>query len=356
MSNGTPSHARAARTLLIGADEAEDVALAILQAHSVPPESAAIQARCLVEAELRGHPSHGLHRLRMLAARLERGLADATAIPSLVWATDSVLLVDGNRGLGPVVAFVAIDALIERAPSAGIAIAAVRNSNHLGLLAPYVERCTEAGLIGLALTTSEALVHPWGGREALVGTNPIAISVPSSPGPFALDMATGAVSQGRIISHRERGIELEDGWAIAENGRPTRDPVAATDGAISPFGGAKGYALGLAIELLVASLTGSALGTDVHGTLDSEHECSKGDVFLCIDPARFGQGDVASSVSPYLDRLRTSLTHPGFAGVAVPGDRARRDRARRSAEGIELPLTLWSDLLALSEGAETAGR
>ncbi|HEY1479785.1 MAG TPA: Ldh family oxidoreductase [Gaiellales bacterium] len=354
MSNRTTQGEQAADPVVIGASEAEEVVLAILERLGVPLDDAVIQARWLVEAELRGHASHGLQRVRMLAARLERGVANASAVPSLRWATDSVLLVDGDRGLGPVVGLAAIDALVARAPATGIALAAVRNANHLGLLAPYVERCTEAGRIGIALTTSEALVHPWGGRQALVGTNPIAIAVPSSPGPFVLDMATGAVSKGKIISHRERGIELGDGWAIDRDGRPTRDPQAATDGAISPFGGAKGYALGLAIELLVAALTRSALGDEVRGTLDCEHASSKGDVFICIDATLFGQHDLASYVSPYLKLLRESPPQPGSSGVAIPGDRARHERARRAEAGIELPAALWRELCDLSDGAQAA--
>src|SRR6185436_8230226 len=153
------------------------------------------------------------------------------------------------------------------APQQGVVTVAVRNANHLGLLAPYVERCAEAGLIGIVLTTSEALVHPWGGAAAQVGTNPIAVAVPAEPAPFVFDMATGAVSMGKILDHRNRGVPLEPGWAIDGAGRPTLDAAAAAGGAIAPFGGAKGYGLGLAFELLVGAVTGSALGRAVSGTL-----------------------------------------------------------------------------------------
>lgn len=354
MKDGTVQGVRADEAVVISAADAESVVVAVLQGLGVPGEAASIQARWLVEAELRGHPSHGLQRLPILAARLERGLVNPAATPSVEWVTGSVALVDGDRGLGPVVGLAAVDALIEGAPTSGIALAAVRNANHLGLLAPYVERCSDAGMIGICLTTSEALVHPWGGTVALVGTNPIAVSVPSSPGPFVLDMATGAVSMGKILSHRARGVELEDGWAVDAGGRPTRDAAAAAHGAISPFGGAKGYGLGLAIELLVASLTRSSLGTDVLGTLDSEHACTKGDVFLCIDPAPFGQTDVAAYVSPYLELLRASPPQDGADQVAVPGDRARRARASRRAAGLEVPGSLWRELASMAAVAGPA--
>jgi L-2-hydroxycarboxylate dehydrogenase (NAD+) len=111
--------------------------------------------------------------------------------------------VDGERGLGPVVAMAALDAIIPRAQEDGIAIAAIRNANHLGALAYYAEHVASLGLTCIALTVSEALVHPWGGRKAMIGTNPIAIGVPAAPHPMVLDMATGLVSMGKIHAGRE---------------------------------------------------------------------------------------------------------------------------------------------------------
>src|SRR5262249_34134003 len=145
---------------------------------------------------------------------------------------------------------------------------AIRRSSHLGMLAPYVERIIAAGHIGLMLTTSEALVHPAGGRTALIGTNPIAIGIPAEPVPFVLDMSTASISAGEIMARAHTGTELPLGRAVDADGAPTTDPHRAREGSISPFGGGKGYGLALAFELLVAWATQTALGTDVRGTLD----------------------------------------------------------------------------------------
>ncbi len=126
------------------------------------------------------------------------------------------------------------------------------------------------GLIGIAFATSEALVHPAGGRVALIGTNPIAIAIPAQPHPFVLDMSTAAISAGEVIALGDRNRALPAGRAIDRVGIPPTDPFAALDGAISPFGGSKGYGLGLGIELLVAMVADSELGTRVHGTLDTD--------------------------------------------------------------------------------------
>ena len=172
----------------------------------------------------------------------------------------------------------ATEQLCVRSQATGIAIAAIRNANIRRDLAPYVEHVASASRIGIALTTSEALVHPWAGRLAMVGTNPLAIAVPADPEPLVLDMATGAVSMGRVLDHRHRNVPLEEGWAVDQSGEPTIDPDEVA--AISPFGGPKGYALGVALEVVVAALTSTALGNNVTGTLDTTTVCNKGDLLI----------------------------------------------------------------------------
>ncbi|MGJ7043293.1 LDH2 family malate/lactate/ureidoglycolate dehydrogenase [Shinella sp. BE166] len=228
---------------------------------------------------------------------------------------------------------------------AGIAMAAIRNANHIGMLAYYAEAAARSGLIGIVMSTSEALVHPFGGTRAMLGTNPVAIGIPSGDQPFLLDLATSVVSMGKINHHAIRGMSIPPGWAMDADGRPTTDATAARMGAIAPFGGAKGYGLGLAIELLAAALAGSDLAPDVHGTLDDIHAANKGDLLILIDAAA-GDGSVRSLAS-YLDHLRGSRPSDPANPVAVPGDGARQRRAATERSGIELPQPLLEHLLAL---------
>lgn len=322
----------------------------VLTALDVPLEAASAQAELLLEGDLRGHPSHGLRRLDMLVRRLRSGAVRAAASPTSRWSTPAVVLVDGDGGLGPPVARRAVAGLLERVPETGVALAAVRNANHLGMLAPYVESMADAGVVGVALTTSEALVHPWGGTRAMVGTNPLAVAVPV-PGeePVVLDMATGQVSRGKVLDHAARGLPLAPGDAVDADGVPTTDASAAVDGAISPFGGAKGYALGLVIEVLVATLTRTALGEDVRGTLDPTDPPTKGDLFIAIDPSAFGAG--AAAVAPYLDALRATRPGPGHSRVLVPGDRARATRAAHLARGVPVARATWEQATQLATDA-----
>ncbi len=319
----------------------------ILRKHGTPPKHAALQAQLLVEADLRGRPSHGLQRLPLLVSRIERGLLVADAEPTVSWTSDAFARVDGHDGFGVVAARAAVRALAERSARTGVALAAIRASSHIGMLAPYLEDICKRGLVGIVLTTSEALVHPTGGREALIGTNPIGIGVPAGDDPFLLDMATSAISAGEIIAHGDRGMELPAGRAVDADGAPTVDPMRAREGAISPFGGAKGYGLGLAIELVVALLSDTALGRDVLGTLDAEHRATKGDVICVIDPVAAGIEQGARRLADYLDHLRASPTAPGVDRVLVPGDRMRSERTRRMEHGLTYPTALWDALETL---------
>ena len=326
-------------------EDARKLAERVLIGHGVPAAHAHIQADLFIEAEMRGLPSHGLLRLRRVIERIEAGLSVSDTIGAQKWAGRNYLCVDGERGLGPVVALAALDAIIPRAREDGVALAAIRNTNHLGALAYYAEYVAARGLTVIALTISEALVHPHGGRRAMIGTNPIAIGVPAEPEPFILDMATGLVSMGKIHDHANRGEPIPLGWALDSDGNPTTDSDAAKHGAIAPFGGAKGYALGLAFEVLVTSLAASAIGTEVKGTLDSVAVSNKGDLFIVIAPRH---ADAAKAlVGEYLHNLRATAPADPEHPVLVPGDRARTVRGRALSHGLKLDDGLWSDLQAL---------
>lgn len=327
-------------------NELRALAFTALSKAGVPHKHAKIQADLLIEGELRGLPSHGLLRLRRVIERIGAGLSAPDTKGSHTWAARNYLAVDGERGLGPVVAMEALDAIIGRAREDGIAIAAIHNANHLGALAYYVEYAAAQDITCIGLTISEALVHPYGGRKALIGTNPIAIGVPADPAPLILDMATSLVAMGKIYDYASKGLPIPLGWALDKSGDPTTDAEAAKSGAIAPFGGPKGYALGVAIEVLVASLTASAIGNKVRGTLDSTHPSNKGDVFIAISAPKAGLA--RAIVNGYLDELRS--TAPAEAGkpVLAPGDRARSSRERFLANGLDIDEKLYDDLQQLA--------
>src|SRR5690606_3126936 len=163
--------------------------------------------------------------------------------------------------------------------------------------------------------------------------------------PFILDMATSLVSMGKIHDHANRGLPIPLGWAVDEAGQPTTDAEAAKGGAIAPFGGAKGYGLGLGFELLVAGLTGCAIGTDVVGTLDSDQPCNKGDIFIVWKPLN----DATKSISNYLQALRSSQPADPHSPVRVPGDRGREAQVGRERDEIDIDSTVWAQIEKLAK-------
>lgn len=328
-------------SIIIPAEQVRDVIVQTLRTHGATEPDSYCQANILLEADLRGQHSHGVRRVATLAARLTNGVATSGITPGFTWVAGARLHVDGFRGLGPAVAQQTLKELIPSARRHGIGIASITNANHLGMMAPYVEYLAAEGCIGIALTVSEALVAPWGGSRAMVGTNPIGIAIPTATEPVVLDMSTAAVSAGRIIDYAARGEPLQHGWAVDANGESTTDASAAVDGAISAFGGSKGYALGLAFEVLVGVLAGTSFGRDVHGTLDTHLVATKGDVFIAI-PASSDH----TALTAYLDQLRGegNAEQP----VLIPGDRARALRADRLRNGIPLDSELWDDIVTLS--------
>lgn len=319
---------------------AQSLAERLLVTAGVPAPAATQQAELLLIAEAKGVPSHGLLRLPRLLRRLANGTASPTNTGTHEWLSPCYLSVDGEQGLGPVVALRALEAAVPAAGRHGVAVCSITNNNHLGMLGFYAGRMAERGVVCLGMTTSEALVHPWGGTEAILGTNPLALGVPARPHPLVLDMATSQVSMGKVHDHALRGVPLEPGWALDAAGNPTVDPVAAKCGSIAPFGGAKGYGLGLGLGAMVTFLTGAAYGTAVGGTLDDTRPSNKGDLFILMSGGGY-------SASEYLDQVRGSRPADPASPVAVPGDGARARYQESVAHGIEIADELWRELIAL---------
>jgi L-2-hydroxycarboxylate dehydrogenase (NAD+) len=332
-------------TVCVAVEDAQHIAEMALRKAGAPNDHACLQSQLLIDAELSGAASHGLLRLERIIERGRNGVVDLDADGTHTWISDAFLKVDGNRGLGPVVLDRALQAAMGRADTTGISAIGISNSNHIGKLGWYADRVAREGFILILISTSEALVHPWGGSRALLGTNPIAIGIPTADGPFVIDLATSLVSMGKIHDFANHNRPLEAGWAVDSKGAPTTDAEAAKRGAIAPFGEGKGYALGLAFELMIAALTDAALGREVKGTLDATEVCNKGDLAIVIKP---GSGATASRLSEYLEEIRTSPPAQGFDKVMVPGDRAATCRENAKANGISMPSWIWSRLCELA--------
>jgi L-2-hydroxycarboxylate dehydrogenase (NAD+) len=324
---------------------ATETAAAAFEAYGIGAADARLSAEVLVSADARGKHSHGLRRLPRFVRGIEADNVDPDGEIEVVEDGGATATLDGGSRLGPVVASEAAVVAMDRANEHGIGCVGVHDSNHLGMLGYYTDELRRAGYVGIGMTNAEPAMPPHGGREPILGTNPIAIGLPTDP-PFNLDMSTAAIARGTVEHRRAAGEPLPEGVALDADGEPTTDPAAALDGTIRPFGGAKGSGLAIAVEVLAGGLVGAAMGRGVTGTYHTEDPCTKGDLFVAIDPAAMGVADFGDRASTFLDRLRTSEAAVGSEGVRVPGERSvERDHARSI---VEIDPGIWERVESLA--------
>jgi LDH2 family malate/lactate/ureidoglycolate dehydrogenase len=312
----------------------------LLLAAGVSEEDAEMVADDLVEADLRGHDSHGLGRLNMQLDNLRSGRVRPDAEPSIVQNQSGSVVVDADRALGPPAVYFGLNEAVARASEHGSCTVAIRNHGYIAYLGRYVERPLEHDCIAILLGKSRGNVHPWGGVQPLVGSNPIAAAIPTEGDPLLVDMSTSASAMGRILEAIRNHEPIPEGWAVDQLGAPTTDPLAARRGALSPLGGPKGFALGLLVELLTAVLAG---GGHEEGALWSSLA-----IVLHI-PSFMEPEDLRRQASAYLHSVKASPQAPGFAEILLPGERAYRTRRERLQSGIPHPDDTWHAVLRYCE-------
>src|SRR5262249_20347081 len=251
--------------------------------------------------------------------------------------TDVSLAFDGGNIVGMLALYRASEATIGKAQKHGIALVSVTDSWMSGRSAYYVEMIAKAGLVGIHTAASSELVAPPGGTRAILGTNPIAISIPSSRGPIVLDMGTSAFMMTEVMLRERLGEPLPDGVAIGPGGEPTTDPALARRGALLPFGGYKGFALALMVQAL-GVLAGSG----------SEHASDYGYLFIAFRPDLLGPAEVFERrVTQLIERVKATPRQPGVDEIRIPSERAFRARERALRDGIEIDRRVFDALVAL---------
>lgn len=343
-----------ADNLVFSARRLKEIAVSLLEAAGVPDSHAELVADSLVEADLRGVDSHGVQNLSIYVERIRRGLVELHPTFSTVHQSSSTALLDGQNALGQVAAMRAMELAMAKALEAGLALVGVRNTNHCGMLAYYAMRAARDGMVGFAGCNGPVNMAPWGGRDQLLGNNPICVAIPSAEEPpIVLDMATSVVAKGKLYAARSKGEHIPEGWALDRDGNPTTDPTAALDGgSLLPMGGYKGYGLTLVMDVLAGLLTGSGYSRQV-GSL--HHELTRGmNLGLLMGALRVESfmplPVFRELVDRYIERLKTSTPAPGFERVCLPGELESEARARRSTEGIPIPPKVWEALVTTGQG------
>jgi L-2-hydroxycarboxylate dehydrogenase (NAD+) len=308
-------------------------------------------AGLITEADLTGVDTHGIFRLPQYVEALLSGAVNPTPAITCAQTAPATALVDGDNGLGHLVVGFSARKAIELAHKCGLAWVGVRNSNHAGAGAIYAAMAAKAGMIGIyAAVSGVNHMAPWGGREPLLGTNPLAIGIPTDGAPVILDIATSVASFGAIKTHTLEGKPLPEGWMISRSdGRALTDPARVTEGLLLPFGGYKGSGLALTIGLLAGTMNGAAFGRDVGNaaaqTQLSHRPSNTGQFFLALDVKRFmGMEAFMSDVRNHLTTLRASQKLPEFGSIRIPGEGRELHRQERLHKGVPLSGALLDKL------------
>lgn len=318
---------------LISAEALAARSAALFQAAGLTEESAREIAEILVDADLRGVHSHGCRWVPAYVRTVRSGGANARPNIQVVQDDGTTLIIDGDRGLGHLVAKRAMREGIAHAQEHGLAAVAVRNSRHCGAIAYYTAMAADAGCIGFATTNAGILMAPHGGRDKIIGVDPMSWAMPTGRGwPIDLDMAPSVAAGSKLMVAIERGERIPLGWALDNAGRPTDDPRAAQEGVMLPVGGPKGYSLAVIMNILSGVLTGGRFGKGLGGKQgESDH------FFMAIAIERFMPlGEFTERIGQLIDQISGSALAEGSSGVFLPGEIEHQLKTERRRDGIPM--------------------
>jgi LDH2 family malate/lactate/ureidoglycolate dehydrogenase len=346
----------------VRAEALSEFCLHVFRKLDVADEDARITADVLVQANLRGIDSHGVARLARYANGLKDGVMLAQPEEKVVTETPTTITVDAGAGLGQPVSFRAMKMAIDKAREYGSGFATVRNSNHYGIAGYYAMMALEQDMIGFSTTNAAVLVVPTFGRNAMYGTNPIALAVPAGKErPFVMDMATSTVPRGKLEVYHRQEKALPTGWATDERGVPTADASRVLDnfdkragGGLLPLGGAgeelsgyKGYGMGLMVELLSAVLPGAAFLTAVYpkDAAGIPLPANLGHFFGAWRLDAFRPADeLKDDMDRFIQELKGGSLADGATRIYVHGEKEFEEAERRASQGIPLEAKVETSL------------
>ncbi len=344
-----------------------DFTKAIFQKIGCSNEHATTATNSLLSADLRGIDSHGVARLSGYIRLWEVKRINATPNIKVIHETPSTAVVDGDSGLGLVIAPFAMQIAIEKAKQVGTGWVSVQNSNHFGIAAHHAMMALQYDMMGIAMTNASPLVAPTFSIDKMLGTNPICVAAPAGvEPPFVADLATTTAANGKLEILQRKNLQTPNGWVQDKEGNPSNDPHALkTGGALLPLGGDrehgshKGYALGAVVDIFSALLSGANYAPWVppfpaYVPMPAQQPGKGIGHFLGamrVDAFRPAD-DFKKSMDHWIQGFRSCKTVPGEEKVLVPGDPEREYEAERLQNGIPLLDAVVADLMQLSSKFE----
>ena len=315
----------------------------ILVAHDTAPDNAERVAAALVAAEADGQKGHGASRVPSYAAQARSGKVDGHAVPEAIRLADSAAVVDARDGFAYPAVDLAQRTLVDCLRASPVAVAAIRNSHHSGVIAHHIEPLARAGFVAMSVGNGPQAIAPWGGRRGLFGTNPIAFAAPRTDHPpLVIDMSLSKVARGRINVAAQTGEPIPPDWAFDAAGKPTTDAKAAMAGTMAPIGDAKGAQLALMVEVLAGALSASCFGFESSSHYEAEGPPPRaGQFLLALAPGPFSDGRFGVRLEDLLAAIEEQ------PGARLPGQRRHALRAQAERDGVTIPRALHERLVSL---------
>jgi len=318
-------------TVSLSLDEIYNLAKKTLLANNCDDETANILSDLIMKAERDGSLSHGLFRLPAYVSGLKSGKINGKARPEVKKISPSVIKVLGNNCLAPVVLNKGIPELVKSAKENGVAVLAITNSHHMAAIWPETEMVAEQGLVAFACTSYKPAVAPAGATKALFGTNPISFAWPR-PGktPVVYDMATASMAMGEVQVAKREGHKVPLGTGLTKDGKETTDPGQIADGGVLlPFGGYKGSAIAMMVELLAGALVGDNFSYETAAKDNKDGgPPSGGEFILAISPEKLSGNNWDKHSDEFFNKMKS------MEGVRLPGERRHKNRLDKGPRNI----------------------
>jgi LDH2 family malate/lactate/ureidoglycolate dehydrogenase len=321
---------------------------AIFRACDMADQDACLLAASLVGADQRGIHSHGTLRVPDYVGKLTTGGVNPRGRPFVAHEAGTSIVVDGGNAMGQIASEFAMRVAIDKAAASGVALAAVRHSNHCGAMDHWAMMALSHDMIGIATTNALPTMAPWGGVEKIVGINPLAIAFPAAEeAPVVLDVAFGATAHGKIRVYHQKGHQIPEGWAFDRDGRPTTDPAGALEGLIQPIGGHKGVGIAIVVGMLSTLLGGASYGTELGNMEEGPRPGQDGHLFIAINIASFlPVATFKARVDTISRQIQLSRRRDGIDRLYPPGLMEAEFARRYAVEGIPLNRETIAGILA----------
>jgi len=321
----------------------------------VPEDEAEIVADFLARSDLRGVETHGVMRLPIYIQRLQKGYVRAVCKITTVKEKGSTAFLEAHGSMGHVVAYKAMKIAIQKATEHGIGWVSVKDSGHFGVAGLFSMMALKKDFIGYTVSNSAPMMAPYGGRERILGNNPLSYAFPTDQyPPIVLDMSCSVVSSGKLILCRKKGEKIPLGWAYDKNGLPTEDPYEGYEGggSLVPIGGHKGYGMVLIHEMLTSVLTNGKWTQNIKSLYEEDKTGIQGTChsFMAIDPDCFiGREKFKKEMDRYIKSIKESAKAQNVTEILMPGEPEHKTEAERLKQGILLAATTLQELTAIGE-------